>query len=182
VRDDLAVYLSYFYQVSGAGPIIMLMLIKLSLAATALLVVAYIVGSELCLPSARHAVHTGRLRLWKITCLLVALDEWAMIVIGLSTLLLAEHIWHLFTGALPDRLAGLMAAGILAGATVWQLVWRTQRNYVRTMSSSLDLVLPANGAQRKIYANRRRQLESGSPAEQGQVLRHLFHETCSSGK
>jgi hypothetical protein len=160
----------------------MLILIQLSLVATALLVVAYIVGSELCLPSARNALRTGRLRLWKVACLLVALGEWAMIVIGLTSLLLAEHIWQLDTGTWPGRFLGLMAIGILAGATVWQFAWRTQRNYVRAMSISLDLVLPENGVQRKIYANRRRQLESGSAAEQGQVLHHLFHETRSSEK
>ena len=160
----------------------MLMLIQLSLVATALLVVAYIVGSELCLPSARNALHTGRLRLWKTACLLVALDEWAMIVIGLSSLLLSEHLWHLFSGAWPGRLVGLMVAGILAGAAVWQLAWRTQSNYLRAMSSSLDLVLPANGVLREIYANRRRQLESGSTAEQGQALHHLFHVRRSSGE
>ena len=158
------------------------MLIQISLVATALLVVAYIVGSELCLPSARSALRTGRLRLWKTVCLLVTLDEWAMIVIGLSSLLLAEHIWHLFTGEWTGRLAGLLVAGILAGATVWQLAWRTQRNYVRAMSSSLDLVLPAIGARRVIYASRRQLLESGSPAEQGRVLRHLLHEIRSPGR
>ncbi|MGB7932624.1 MAG: hypothetical protein WCH04_10455 [Gammaproteobacteria bacterium] len=158
------------------------MLIQLSLVATALLVVAYIVGSELCLPSARYALHTGRLRSWKVACLLVALGEWAMIVIGLTSLLLAEHLWQPVTGAWPGRLVGLMAAGILAGATVWQLAGRMRRNYVRAMSNSLDLVLPVNGVQRQIYANRHRQLESGSPAEQGQVLQQLFRETRSSGK
>jgi hypothetical protein len=155
----------------------MLKVIQLSLIATALLVVAYIAGSELCLPSARHALRTGRLQLWKFTCLLVALGEWAMIVIGLTSLLLAEHIWHLLGGAWPGRLVALLVAGILAGAAVWQFAWRTQRNHVRAMSSSLDLVLPANGAQRVIFASRRRLLESGSPAEQEHVLRVLFHET-----
>jgi hypothetical protein len=151
--------------------------IHLSLIATALLVVAYIVGSELCLPSARHALRTGRLQLWRFACLLVALGEWAMIVIGLTSLLLAEHIWHLFTGAWPGRLVGLLVAGILAGAAVWQLAWRTQRNHIRAMSNSLDLVLPANGAQRVIFASRRGLLESGSPSEQEHVLRDLFQKT-----
>jgi hypothetical protein len=48
------------------------------------------------------------------------------------------------------------------------------------LSSALDLVLPANGVQREIYASRRRLLESGSPDEQEHVLQHLFHETRSS--
>ena len=158
------------------------MLIQLSLIATALLVIAYIVGSEMCLPSTRYALHTGNLQLWKTACFLVTLGEWAMIVIVLSFLLLAEHIWHLFTGASHVRLAGLLVAGILAGVTVWELVWRTQRNYARVMSGALDLVLPANGVQREIYLSRRRLLESGSPVEQERVLQHLFHETRSSGK
>jgi hypothetical protein len=160
----------------------MLILIQLSLVAAALLVVAYIVGSELCLPGARNALHTGSLQLWKTACLLVPLGEWAMIVIGLGFLLITEHLWHLFTGAWPGRVAGLLAAGMLAGAAVWQLAWRTQRNYVRAMSGSLDLVLPADGERRMIYASRRSQLESGSPAEQGQALHCLFHESRPSGK
>lgn len=158
------------------------MLIQLSLIATALLVIAYIVGSEMCLPSARFALRTGNLQLWKSACFLVALGEWAMIVIVLSFLLLAEHIWHLFTGAWHVKLAGLLVAGILAGVTVWELVWRTQRNYSRVLSSALDLVLPTNGVQREIYASRRRLLESGSPVEQEHVLQHLFHESRSSGQ
>ena len=158
------------------------MLIQLSLTATALLVIAYIIGSEMCLPGARHAVRTGNLQLWKSACYLVALGEWAMIVIVLSFLLLAEHIWHLFTGASHVRLAGLLMAGILAGVVVWELVWRTQRNYARVLSSALDLVLPVNGVRREIYACRRRLLESGSPAEQEHVLQQLFQETRSSKK
>jgi uncharacterized protein YacL len=156
------------------------MLIQLSLIVTALLVVGYIVGSEMCLPGARHALRTGNLQLWKTACFLVTLGEWAMIFIVLSFLLLAEHIWHLFTGAWHIRLAGLLLAGILAGVTVWELVWRTRRNYARVMSSALDLVLPAHGVQRDIYLSRRWLLESGSAAEQEHVLQHLFHETRSS--
>jgi len=159
------------------------MLIQISLIVTALLVIAYIVGSEMCLPSARYALRTGNLQLWKFACFLVALGEWAMIGIVLSFLLLTEHIWHLFTGASHARFAGLMVACILlAGVTLWELVWRTQRNYSRVMSGALDLVLPANGVQRDIYASQRRLLESGSPAGRVQVLQHLFHEIRSSGK
>jgi len=158
------------------------MLIQLSLIVTALLVIAYIVGSEMCLPSARYALRTGNLQLWKTACFLVALGEWAMIVIVLSFLLLAEHLWHLFSGASHVRLAGLLVAGILAGVTLWELVWRTQRNHASVMSDALDLVLPANGVQREIYLSQRRLLESGSPAEQEQVLQHLFHESRSSGQ
>ena len=124
------------------------MLIQFSLIVTALFVIAYIVGSEMCLPSARYALRTGNLQLWKTACFLVAMGEWAMIVIVLSFLILAEHLWHLFTGGSHVRLAGLLLAGILAGVTIWELAWRTQRNYSRVMSSALDLVLPANGVQR----------------------------------
>lgn len=154
--------------------------IQLSLIATALLVVAYIIGSEMCLPGARHALRTGNPQLWKFSCFLVALGEWAMIAIVVSFLLLAEHLWHLFTGAWQIRLAGVLLAVILAGVTLWELVWRTRRNYASVMSSALDLVLPAHGVQREIYLGRRRLLESGSPAEQEHVLQHLFHETRSS--
>jgi uncharacterized protein YacL len=156
------------------------MLIQLSLIVTALLVVGYIVGSEMCLPGARHALRTENLQLWKTACFLVTLGEWAMIFIVLSFLLLAEHLWHLFTAAWQIRIAGLLLAGILAGVTVWELVWRTRRNYARVMSSALDLVLPAHGVQRDIYLSRRWLLESGSAAEQEHVLQHLFHETRSS--
>ena len=157
------------------------MLIQLSLIVTALLVVGYIVGSEMCLPGARHALRTENLQLWKTACFLVTLGEWAMIFIVLSFLLLAEHIWHVFAGAWHIRLAGLLLAGILAGVTFWELVWRTRRNYARVMSSALDLVLPAHGLQREIYLSRRRLLESGSPAEQEHVLQHLFHRGAVSG-
>ena len=155
------------------------MLIQLSLIITALLVIAYIVGSEMCLPGARYALRTGNLQLWKTACFLVALGEWAMIVIVLSFLLLAEHIWHLFTAASHVRLAGLLVAGVLAGVTLWELVWRTQRNYARVMSDALDLVLPANGVQREIYLNRRRLLESRSPPEQEHMLHQLVYEIRS---
>jgi hypothetical protein len=75
-----------------------------------------------------------------------------------------------------------LVAGILAGVTLWELVWRTQRNHASVMSDALDLVLPANGVQREIYLSQRRLLESGSPAEQEHVLQHLFHESRSSGQ
>jgi hypothetical protein len=152
------------------------MLIALTLIATALLVIAYVAGSELCLPGARLALRTGNMRFWKSTCLLVALGEWAMIVIGLGFLLIAEHLWHVFNGGWPERLAGLLAAGMLLGATVWELAVRTQSNIARTMSRSLDMVLPANGVQREIYASEHRLLESGSRAEREQALRHILHE------
>jgi hypothetical protein len=147
-----------------------------------LLVIAYIVGSELCLPSARSALRTGNTELWKTACHLVALGEWAMIVIGLSFLLLADHLWHWSDGAWPGRLVGLLAAGVLAGAIVWELAGRTRRRYAGVMSNSLDLVLPATGAQREVYARERRLIERGSRAEQEQVLQHLLHETRPRGE
>ena len=88
------------------------MAIHLSLITAALLVVAFIVGSEICLPSARIALRTGSLQLWKTACHLVALGEWAMIAIGLSFLLLTDHLWHLFTGPWPVKLAGLLAKSL----------------------------------------------------------------------
>jgi hypothetical protein len=149
-------------------------LLPLALVATALLVVAYIVGSELCLPTARKALRTGELQLWKTACRLVALGDWAMIVIGISFLLLADHTWHWLDGTWPGRFAGLSAAGILAGVMIWELAGHTRRRFAGVMSASLDLVLPVNGARREIYASRRRQLEHGSRAEQEQVLRDLL--------
>jgi hypothetical protein len=84
------------------------MLISFCLVATARFVVACVVGSELCLPSARSALRTGNPELWRTACRLVALGEWAMIIIGLSFLLLAEHLWHRSDGAWPGRRAGLL--------------------------------------------------------------------------
>jgi hypothetical protein len=156
------------------------MLIHLSLITAALLVVAFIIGSEICLPSARIALRTGSLQLWKTACHLVALGEWAMIAIGLSFLLLTDHIWHLFNGPWPVKLTGLLVAALLAGVTLLELTWRTRRNYARIMSSSINLVLPASGVQRLLYKKLHRQLETGSLAEQEQVLRHLFSATRSA--
>ena len=155
------------------------MLIHLSLIIAALLVVAFIMGSEICLPTARIALRTGNLQLWKTACHLVALGEWAMIAIGLSFLLLTDHLWHLFAGPWPVKLTGLLAAAVLAGVTLLELAWRMRRNYARIMSSSLDLVLPASGVQRLLYNKYHRQLESGSRAEQEQVLRELLSSTRS---
>ena len=103
-----------------------------------------------------------------------------MIFIVLSFLLLAGHIWHLFTGPWPVKLTGLLVAALLAGVTLLELTWRTRRNYARIMSSSINLVLPASGVQRLLYKKLHRQLETGSLAEQEQVLRHLFSATRSA--
>jgi len=154
----------------------MSMLIPLTLVTSAVLVIAYIVGSELCLPAARHAVRTGNMDMWKSACFLVALGEWAIIVIGAGFLLLAEHLWRLFTGEWIFRSVGLFAACILAGGAVWELSGRTRRNIARVMSSSLDRVLPASGAQRELYARERGRLETGTPTEQARVLRQLLSQ------
>jgi len=145
------------------------MLISLALVTAAVLVIAYIAGSELCLPAARHAVRTGSTDVWMTACFLVALGEWAIIVIGAGFLLLAEHLWRLFTGEWIFRSVGLFAASILAGGAVWELSGRTRRNIARVMSSSLDRVLPASGAQRE-----RGRLETGSRTEQERVLCQLL--------
>lgn len=154
----------------------MSMLIPLTLVTSAVLVIAYIVGSELCLPAARHAVRTGNMDMWKSACFLVALGEWAIIVIGAGFLLLAEHLWRLFTGEWIFRSVGLFAACILAGGAVWELSGRTRRNIARVMSSSLDRVLPASGAQRELYARERGRLETGTRTEQARVLRQLLSQ------
>jgi len=153
----------------------MTMLIQLSLIAAAVLVVAYIAGSEICLPGARFALRTGSLQLWKTACYLVTLGEWAMIAIGLGFLLLADNLWHLFAGSWTVRLTGLLVAVILAGMALMELAWRMRRNYARIISSSLDLVLPVTGAQRMLYDKLQRKLESGSVAEQERVLHQIIH-------
>jgi hypothetical protein len=159
----------------------MSMLIPLALVTAALLVIAYIAGSELCLPAARHAVRTGNLDVWMTACVLVALGEWAVIAIGASFLLLAEHLWQLFTGAWIFRLAGLFTAGTLAGGVVWELAGRTRRNIARVMSSSLDLVLPPDGAQRELYTRQRERLEAGLRDDQERVLRELLPQSRATG-
>jgi len=150
------------------------MLIPVALVATALLVIAYIVGSELCLPCARQAVRTGDVALWITACRLVALGEWAMIGTGACVLMLAGQLWQPLAESWPFRLAGLLAAGILAGLVVWELAGRTRRNTARVMSRSLDLVLPPDGAQREFYTRRRGLLESGSRTGQEEVMRDLL--------
>ena len=159
----------------------MSMLIPLALVTAALLVIAYIAGSELCLPAARHAVRTGNMDVWMTACVMVALGEWAIIVIATGFLLLAEHLWRLFTGAWIFRSVGLFAACILAWAVVWELSGRTRRNIARMISSSLDRILPANGAQRELYVRERRRLETGSRTERERVLRQLLQQNRTAG-
>jgi hypothetical protein len=151
-------------------------LIPTGLAITALLVVAYIAGSELCLPAARNALRSGDLQLWKVACNLVAMKEWALIALGMCFLLLTEHSWQLVTGTLAGRIIGLAAAGLMIGVVVWELSGRTQKKHAEIMSRSLDLVLPAKGRQRECYVRGQNIIETGSRAEQEQVLQGLLPE------
>jgi MFS family permease len=157
------------------------MLIPLALVTSAVLVITYIVGSELCLPAARHAVRTGNMDVWMSACFLVALGEWAIIAIGASFLLLAEHSWRLFAGAWIFRLVSLFAVGILACGVIWELAGRTRRNIARVLSRSLDLVLPPTGAQRELYTRERERLETGLRPDQEQVLRLLLLQNRTAG-
>jgi hypothetical protein len=158
------------------------MLIPLVLVVTALLVIAYIAGSELCLPAARSALHTGNMQLWKLACNLVALKEWALIALGVCFLLLTEQSWQLFTGTLTGRIIGLVAAGLVIGMAIWELSGGMQKKHAAIMSRSLDLVLPENGRQREIYEHRQQILKSGTRAEQEQVLLDLIPDKNATGK
>ncbi len=157
------------------------MLMPLALVTSAVLVIAYIVGNELCLPAACHAVRTGNMDMWTSDCFLVALGEWAIIVIGASFLLLAEHSWRIFAGAWIFRLPGLFAVSILAGGVIWEFAGRTRRNTARVMSRSLDLVLPPKGVQRDLYTRERERLETGLRPDQEQVLRRPMLENRTAG-
>lgn len=141
---------------------------------TALLVAAYIVGSELCVPAARHALRTGEPQVWLSAASLVALGEWALIASAGTFLLIAQDLWQLFTGALAGRIAGLGAAVLVAGAALHELAGRMQKNRAAVMSRSLDLVLPAQGVLRERYERNRQLLESGSRSEQQRMLRRLL--------
>jgi hypothetical protein len=158
------------------------MLIPPGLVVTTLLVIAYIAGSELCLPAARIALHTGNMQLWKLACNLVALKEWSLIALGVCFLLLAEQSWRLFTGTLIGRIIGLVTAGLVIGMVLWELSGRMQKKHAAIMIRSLDLVLPANGRQREIYERRHQILKSGTRAEQEQVLHDLICENHVTGE
>ena len=159
----------------------MLMLIPLGLVVTALLVIAYIAGSELCLPAARSAVLTGNTHLWKLACRLVAMKEWALIALVMCFLLLSEHTWRLFTANLPSKVAGITATGLLVGMTIWELSGRTQKKYAEIMSHSLGLVLPAKGWQRELYDRGKQTLICGTRADQDDLLRDLLSDDHMAG-
>lgn len=149
-------------------------LIPIGLAVSALLVLGYIVGTEICLPSARHALRTGDMELWRLACRLVAAGEWAIIAVCASFLALAEQAWHLFTAMQAGKLSGMAAAGLMAGVVLWETAGRSRRHVARIMSTSLDLALPAGGRQRELYDRLQQQLETGSLAEQNRVLHALI--------
>jgi len=152
----------------------MSVLIPTSLVIVALLALAYILGTELCLPMARQALRTGATDPWKLACRLVTAGEWAIVAACASLLLIAEHIGQLFSATPTGRILGLSAAGLLVAVVCWELAGRSRRHHARVMSTSLDLVLPATGARRERYAGLRHELESGSRAAQQRILDALF--------
>jgi len=148
-------------------------LTPIGLAVSALLVLGYIVGSEMCLPAARAALRSGDTELWQLACRLVAAGEWAAIAVCASSLLLAEQAWQLFTVTQTGRFLGLVAAALITGVVLREIAGRTQKRYARIMSTSLNLVLPASGRQRELYERLQQHLETGSATEQRQVLQAL---------
>jgi hypothetical protein len=151
-------------------------LIPTSLVVAALLVLAYIVGSELCLPTVRHALHTGETEPWRLACRLVVAGEWAVIAVGACLLLTLEHVWHLFSATPAGSVLGLSAAGLIVAATGWELAGRSRRHFTRVMSTSLDLALPASGSRRELYERLLTEFETGSRAAQQRVLQALLTE------
>lgn len=151
----------------------MSILIPIGLAVSALLVLGYIVGTEMCLPAARRALRTGDMEIWRLACRLVAVGEWAIIAVCASFLVLAEQAWHLFTVMLAGQLPGMAAAGLVTVVVLWEITGRFRKRCARIMSTSLDLVLPATGRQRELYERLQQKLETGSVAEQRQVLHAL---------
>lgn len=148
-------------------------LIPTGLAVSALLVIGYIVGTELCLPSARHALRTGDMALWRLACRLVTAGEWAIMTVCASFLILAEHEWQLLTAGPANRILGLAAVVLLSAAVLWEMTGRTRKRYNNIMSISLGLVLPTRGKQRELYKQLKNRLETGSTREQQQVLQSL---------
>jgi len=144
------------------------------LAVSALLVLGYIIGTEMCLPTARHALRSGEMELWRLACGLVVAGEWSVIALCASLLLIAQQTWHLFTVMQTGKLPDLVVAGLMTGVVLWEITGRTQKRYARIMSTSLNLILPAGGRQRELYERLQQQLETGSVAERHQVLQTLL--------
>jgi hypothetical protein len=148
-------------------------LISIGLVVLTLFAFGYIVGSELCLPTVRYGLRSGDMQLWRAACRLVTAGEWAIIAVGASSLALLQEIFHLFTDVPGGRLVGLCALSLVIGMAVWEISGRTRKHYVRIMSTSLDLVLPASGVQRERYERLHQQLETGSRAQQQRILQCL---------
>ena len=149
-------------------------LIATGIIATTLLAAAYIAGSELCLPAARHALHARQPGFLAFASRLVSLGEWALIGAGATLLVIAHDVWHLFTGTLAGESAGVAAVCLLAGAVARELSGRMWKNRGMVMSQSLDLVLPAHGRRREIYESTHQLLETGSRAERDSALHRLL--------
>ncbi|MGD2136747.1 MAG: hypothetical protein PVF08_00715 [Gammaproteobacteria bacterium] len=149
-------------------------LIATGVVVTALLAIAYITGSELCVPAARYALRSRELRLLLFASRLVSLGERAWICAGATLLLIVQDQWHCFTATPAGKAAGVAATGVLAAATVRELSGRFHTRRGIVMSRSLDLVLPASGRRRAEYERSHHLLESGSRAERNTVLRCLL--------
>jgi len=156
-------------------------LISIGLVVSALLVFAYIIGTELCLPRARRALRTGDVGPWLFACRLVTAGEWAIIALCGNLLVLGEHNWQLFTATVAGTYVGLSAAALVIALVVWELGAHSRKHYARIISASLDLVLPESGRQRELYERLRERLENGSVAERCQVLRALVPLPDTSG-
>jgi hypothetical protein len=157
-------------------------LILFGLAVSTLLALGYIIGSELCLPTARHALRTGDMQSWMIACRLVAAGEWAIIALSASLLALAKKSFHLFSEMPGGTLVGLCALGLVIGAALWEISGRTRKHYFRVMSTSLDLVLPASGMQRDRYERLHQRFETGSWRQRQRVLKCLVANIQRSDK
>jgi len=68
----------------------------------------------------------------------------------------------------------MAAAGLVTGWVLWEIAGRFRKRCARIMSISLDLVLPATGRQRELFERLHQKLETGSVAEQRQVLQALI--------
>jgi len=157
----------------------MSVLMPTSVVIVAVLVLAYIAGTELCLPTARHALRTGDRGPWVLACRLVTAGEWSLLAVGASLLLTVEHLWQVFTATQAGKLLGLSAAGLLFAVVCWELAGRSRRHHARIMSTSLNLALPARGERRDLYERLHPQLETGSRAEQQRVLQMLFAQSST---